>query len=486
MFGRKQLEAMSEFEAADREHVAYRAAQAREAAEAIFACDDSEWLDIIRANHDDFLGALIAALDAARPEAALDIVVVLAHLWSIRGYYAAEEALFERVLEIASSTDLATPAYAAALVWSAQLGVQQRPHPEQDVLLARLQHAEDLARQLHDDPTLLRVLIGRMLIAPFTLQLQRASAASTEALELAEHMGDARHLGQLQAWTGMLFQQLGDDRRAIELGRAAIAGARATGDHRTLVLATMLLLPLQRKHPDLMLEVPSPEEALRAARAAGLVLYEALLLPMTAFQYLATHDIATTLRWANESLTNARRMPESPAARYSVVMTVSVAAELGDNDRAAFFYGTVREQMPILSRAIVPQELAAYNQTLERVQCALGPQHFEAEAQRGAQLQPYDAIRAGLHYVREAIRDRTGAERCNDAVAAPASPPALTERRREVLALLVEGLGNKEIAAKLDIAPKTVMHHAAALYQILGVRGRAEAVAVAVRKGLIN
>jgi len=30
------------------------------------------------------------------------------------------------------------------------------------------------------------------------------------------------------------------------------------------------------------------------------------------------------------------------------------------------------------------------------------------------------------------------------------------------------------------------MHHAATLYQILGVRGRAEAVAVAVREGLVT
>jgi predicted ATPase/DNA-binding CsgD family transcriptional regulator len=486
MFGREQLEAVGEFAAANREHIAYRAAQARAAAAAIFATDDSEWLDVIRANHDDFVGALVAALDAAWPEAALELVVGLAHLWSIRGYYAAQEALFERVLDLARSTDPGTPAYATALVWSAQLGVQQRPHPEPDVLLPRLQHGEDLARKLQDDSTLLRALIGRMVIAPFILQIPHATAISTEALELAEHMGDDRHLGQVQAWSGMLAQQRGDDSLAVELGRAAVARARASGDQRTLVLATMLLLPLQRKHPDIAADVPSPEEALRAARAAGLALYEALLLPMTVGQYCATHDIPTTLFWAKESLTKARTMPESPAARYSLVMMVSVAAELGDDERAAFFHGTVRDQMAALSRAMAPHELTAHNRTLERVQCSLGPHHFEAAAKRGAQLAPYAGIRAALDYVHDAILNRNAAERRDDAVPVPASPSARTQPRREVLTLLVEGLGNKEIAAKLDISPKTVMHHTTTLYQILGVRGRAEAVAVAIRKELIS
>ena len=57
----------------------------------------------------------------------------------------------------------------------------------------------------------------------------------------------------------------------------------------------------------------------------------------------------------------------------------------------------------------------------------------------------------------------------------------LTRRQREVLDLLVEGLSNKEIAARLDVSPKTVMHHTMAIYRALGVRGRAEAAVVAIR-----
>jgi DNA-binding NarL/FixJ family response regulator len=67
---------------------------------------------------------------------------------------------------------------------------------------------------------------------------------------------------------------------------------------------------------------------------------------------------------------------------------------------------------------------------------------------------------------------------------APA-PEALTQREREVLALLAEGAGNREVAARLGIAEKTVMHHTMSIYRKLGVRGRSEAAAWAVRHGMV-
>ena len=49
--------------------------------------------------------------------------------------------------------------------------------------------------------------------------------------------------------------------------------------------------------------------------------------------------------------------------------------------------------------------------------------------------------------------------------------------------LLARGLTNKEIAQTLGVTPKTVMHHTVAIYQNLGVRGRSETVAWAIRTG---
>lgn len=64
-------------------------------------------------------------------------------------------------------------------------------------------------------------------------------------------------------------------------------------------------------------------------------------------------------------------------------------------------------------------------------------------------------------------------------------PDALTAREAQILALLAEGLVNKQIAARLGISRHTVKTHLGALFHKLGVSTRAEAVAAGARAGVI-
>jgi DNA-binding NarL/FixJ family response regulator len=61
----------------------------------------------------------------------------------------------------------------------------------------------------------------------------------------------------------------------------------------------------------------------------------------------------------------------------------------------------------------------------------------------------------------------------------------LSNREREILALLADGLVNKQIAARLGISTNTVKTHLELLFDKLGVATRAEAVATGVRRGLL-
>jgi len=67
-----------------------------------------------------------------------------------------------------------------------------------------------------------------------------------------------------------------------------------------------------------------------------------------------------------------------------------------------------------------------------------------------------------------------------------ASETSLTEREEEVLALVAEGLSNRQIGERLYISAKTVSVHVSNVLAKLGVTGRAEAVDVAHRRGLLR
>jgi len=62
----------------------------------------------------------------------------------------------------------------------------------------------------------------------------------------------------------------------------------------------------------------------------------------------------------------------------------------------------------------------------------------------------------------------------------------LTARQREVLELLCEGLQNKQIARRLNIASATVKIHVANILRALNVSSRLQAAVVAMSLGLIR
>jgi DNA-binding NarL/FixJ family response regulator len=62
----------------------------------------------------------------------------------------------------------------------------------------------------------------------------------------------------------------------------------------------------------------------------------------------------------------------------------------------------------------------------------------------------------------------------------------LTERQREVLALLCEGRSTREISTELGISVATTRNHIAHLISALGVHTRLQAVVAATRAGLLD
>jgi DNA-binding NarL/FixJ family response regulator len=89
-----------------------------------------------------------------------------------------------------------------------------------------------------------------------------------------------------------------------------------------------------------------------------------------------------------------------------------------------------------------------------------------------------ETIQAGERYLDPAlVRDTLGTPK--------ADGPTLTPREREVLALLADGLSHQQIGKQLSISAETVRTHVRKACERLGARTRTQAVATAIRRGLL-
>lgn len=86
----------------------------------------------------------------------------------------------------------------------------------------------------------------------------------------------------------------------------------------------------------------------------------------------------------------------------------------------------------------------------------------------------------------QALRAPGGTASSSDAPKGVSADAVLTDREREVLALVAEGGTNRSIAYELGISERTVKAHLTHVYQKLNVDSRAAAVAEATRQGLIS
>jgi DNA-binding CsgD family transcriptional regulator len=105
----------------------------------------------------------------------------------------------------------------------------------------------------------------------------------------------------------------------------------------------------------------------------------------------------------------------------------------------------------------------------------------EAVGEARAAAAAFDGL--GAARLADAARARLRALGVRASPSGPRSLALLTRRELEVLALLADGLSNKDIAARLYLTRKTVEHHVHNVLVKLDLRNRAEAAAFAVRHG---
>jgi DNA-binding NarL/FixJ family response regulator len=78
--------------------------------------------------------------------------------------------------------------------------------------------------------------------------------------------------------------------------------------------------------------------------------------------------------------------------------------------------------------------------------------------------------------------------RMGEPAPAPGEPkaPALSKREREILQKVADGATTRQVATDLGISPHTVKTHLERIFEKLGANDRAQAVAIAIRSGLVE
>jgi DNA-binding NarL/FixJ family response regulator len=184
----------------------------------------------------------------------------------------------------------------------------------------------------------------------------------------------------------------------------------------------------------------------------------------------------------DQATADAQRLAELSARTPCELIAARAERSLG---RVLATSGDRSEAIPHLERALaafvrLEMPFEAGQTHLLLAQALAAAERLLAVAEGRAALTAFEALGAGR--LADEAASFLRALGVKAARTGPKGSGLLTRREGEVLALLGEGLSNRELAERLFLTRKTVEHHVASILAKLELRSRAEAAAYAVRR----
>lgn len=185
------------------------------------------------------------------------------------------------------------------------------------------------------------------------------------------------------------------------------------------------------------------------------------------------------LRVIGEAQDGAEALPLCRTLRPKVIV-LDIAMK-GTNG-----FGVAQALLQESERATAPGILilTAYDQiAYVQAMLRLGVKGYWLKSARGSEIrQAVHEIAAGKRSLAPEVRQLLREE---ESLESAGETEPLTTRELEVLHLVVQGVRNSEIGQRLSISIKTVETHLTSIYGKLGVQSRAEAIALAQKRGLL-
>jgi non-specific serine/threonine protein kinase len=312
-----------------------------------------------------------------------------------------------------------------------------------------------------------RALVTLAMVALSGADVRRAVEAVDEARPLAQETGDVRTAAYCDVWGGVAAYMQHDFARSESLLTSAAAEFASIGDDAGLAHCQTHLGALAGARGDLDAASEWLDQALGLAhrRDDGWLLARATLTHGSLLAHWG-HG-ARAAGHLQASLRASRAIRDTWAIAVAIELLALVAIGERRLERAARLLGVAEALWEAAPPAFTPEWAASRERTRAAARDGLGEPAFTKAVSGGRALTLDAAIRLAL--------EQPEPERAPQS--APRSASALSARELEVASLVATGMSNKEIAARLIIAERTVDSHVNHILTRLGFSSRVQLAA---------
>ncbi len=487
--------------AADAARIAHRdyyLALAEAADPQLVGPDQAEWLGRLDAELGNLRAAIAVSLTQPDPAPGLRLAASLRVYWMARGH-AAEGADALRTLLDAPAAQEATLPRAWALAAAARLLQQAGGYA---IAGDYCQEALAIARAVGDDYLVADLLQIRAWVLLSLGQTDAALPLIESGLRLARRLGEFHLTGRLLSARSFALDVGGSPTGAARDAAESLRLFRQAGDRLEVVAMLGNLGTIELSTDDLDAARGHLAEALDIVRAlndrSGIV-YGTFNLGLA--EYLGGSPDAAEALFA-ESLDLARRAQMRSGTAYALIGLALACHGEADLGWSARLHGAADQALADLGHTLEPLEGRLADLDRQRLRAAMGVESFEAEYAAGHTLDLASVLAAlgrqdaaaeqarMAHEAEQGMQAQRAAQRPGalagglDAAVSGEAASVLTPRELDVLKLVAQGLGNKEIAARLVLSEHTVHRHLANILRKLDLSSRAAAAAWGVRTGL--
>src|SRR5215470_754878 len=443
--------------------------------------DEPVWLDRLEVEFDNIRAALAFSLaDPDSAEPGLRLAAGLRWFCNMRGHGG---EVFEALSALLQRPDARkpTPIRARALTVSCHvldlLG-------SDSAVPSMADEAIGIARSLAEDAI---VADGLSLLCWNRFEhgdLPAALAQIGEAVELARKAGDPRLLAEVLGRRAVFESEAGDLDAAFVDNEEALSLARKIGDNLRLANTLANLAVDEHATGELRAARVHLQEASRLADSFGYLNLSVGLPQNLGFVDLLDGDPRSARRHFTESLDAARNTGVKAYVHGAFLGLALAAGADGDPTAAATLHGFADEQYEQAGRGFEAIETGLRDRDHAQLRAKLGDAAFEAAYARGRTLSQADAVALAAAAAGPDPEDASADGVLAAQAVTPGSADPLSEREREIVALLAGGATDAQIAERLFLSINTVRSHLERIRDKTGARRRAELVRYALQAGI--